>query len=186
MSAISTVEPTLDTETLDTEMVFGPEERGFVYAIARRFVQNDQDAHDIAQEAMLLAFRHRDSFRGQSKYRTWLYRIATTTALSHLRRERRQRVRLVSADHEEALAAAMVSDSPRADDALADREAASRLAAQVRKLDPKYRQVLALRCEDRSEAEIATELGLSVATVKIRAHRARRQLKDQLGDLARG
>jgi RNA polymerase sigma-70 factor (ECF subfamily) len=165
-----------------TDIRFGAEERGFVFAIARRFVHDEQDAHDITQEALLLAFRHRDSFRGQSRYRTWLYRIATTTALSHLRRQRRQRLRLVTADDEVGLAAAMVSDAPRADDALGDQQAAAVLAAQIRQLDPKYRQVLLLRCDDRSEAEIASELGLSVATVKIRAHRARRQLRDRLGD----
>lgn len=163
------------------ELSFGADDRNFVYAVARRFVQNDQDAHDITQDALLLAYRHRASFRGQSRYRTWLYRIATTAALSHLRRERRLRMRLVSADQEEDLAVLMVSDQPRPDDALADREAAAALAIQVQRLDPKYRTVLALRCEDRSEAEIASELGLTVATVKIRAHRARKQLRDQIG-----
>lgn len=65
-------------------------DRAFVFSVARRYVRNDQDAHDIAQDALLSAYRYRDSFRGDSHYRTWLYRIATTTALSFLRSAKRR------------------------------------------------------------------------------------------------
>ena len=65
---------------------FGPAERRFVYAVARRIVRDDADADDVAQDALLLAHRYLGAFRGDAGFRTWLYRIATTTALGHLRR----------------------------------------------------------------------------------------------------
>src|ERR1700749_3039800 len=82
-----------DMNVLDEKsgIVFGPAERDFVYAIARRIVGTPEAADDVAQDAMLLAFTHRDAFRGDARFRTWLYRIAATAALGHLRKLRRSR-----------------------------------------------------------------------------------------------
>ena len=54
-----------------------------------KYVRNEQDAEDVTQDAMLLAHRYRDSFRGESRYSTWLYRVTATAALMFLRRQRR-------------------------------------------------------------------------------------------------
>src|SRR2546430_3599117 len=55
-----------------------------------KYMKDEEDAADVTQDALLLAYRHRASFRGNSRFTTWLYRIAATTALMHLRKRRRQ------------------------------------------------------------------------------------------------
>lgn len=155
-------------------------DRAFVYAIARRIVRTHDEAEDVTQEALLLAFRHRDSFRGDSRYRTWLYRIAVTTALGHLRKARRSREDPTPVDLRYDLADAAAS--PEAD--VAARQAAGLVDQAIAELDPKYRDVIALRADDCTESEIARRLGISVANVKIRIHRARRQLRDELDRVA--
>src|SRR4029077_12051264 len=63
--------------------------RGFVRSIAMKYVRDEADAEDVTQDAMLLAHRYRASFRGDSRYSTWLYRVTATAALMFLRRQRR-------------------------------------------------------------------------------------------------
>jgi len=157
---------------------FGPDDRGFVYAVARRIVRSAEDAEDVAQEAMLLAYRHRDSFRGDAHYRTWLYRIASTAALSHLRRARRSREDLAANDQGFGRELADPARSPEGD--VADREAAEVARRAIAALEPMYRAAFELRAADCPEAEIAEHLGISVANVKIRVHRARKRLREQL------
>jgi RNA polymerase sigma-70 factor (ECF subfamily) len=152
---------------------FGRSEREYVYAIARKIVDTPEAADDVAQEAMLLAYRHRDGFRGDSRYRTWLYRIAATAALGHLRKVRRSREQLALAD--DALPEPIdPASSPEV--LVGDREAAEVAERLLAELDPKYRDVVVLRTE-LTEAETAQRLGLTVANVKVRAHRARAQLR---------
>ena len=68
---------------------FTARERQFVYGVAMRYMKDEEDANDVAQDALLLAYRHLGSFQGNSRFTTWLYRIAATTALMHLRKRRR-------------------------------------------------------------------------------------------------
>ncbi|HWN66866.1 MAG TPA: sigma factor, partial [Haliangium sp.] len=84
----------LDSGNLSPRL--GDQERNYVYAVAMKYVKDEDTAADIAQDALLLAHRHRGSFRGDSRYSTWLYRIAATTALMHLRRKRRRGLELPS------------------------------------------------------------------------------------------
>ncbi|MDX2088883.1 MAG: sigma-70 family RNA polymerase sigma factor [Kofleriaceae bacterium] len=163
------------TSTLDTTI--GPEERGFVYAVARRIVGSPEDAEDVTQEALLLAHRHRDSYRGEARFRTWLYRIASTAALGHLRRRRRSRE--VLAPTTGALAIQVPDQSKSPESALAEAESARLVTMAVAGLDPKYRDVVMCRAS-ASDAETASQLGITVANVKIRAHRARKQLRPVL------
>src|SRR5437868_5012066 len=69
---------------------FTEREREFVFGVAMKYMKDEERAADVTQDALLLAFRHKESFRGDSRFTTWLYRIAATTALMHLRRERSQ------------------------------------------------------------------------------------------------
>ncbi|HET9625387.1 MAG TPA: RNA polymerase sigma factor [Kofleriaceae bacterium] len=165
------------------EVTFGPGDRAFVYAVAHRILGSRADADDAAQEAMLRAFRYRGSFRGGSRYHTWLYRIAATTALGQLRRCRRSPLQLVDAKHERRLIESRADLAPAAADQLADAEDVEALSRALGELAPAYREVLLARVE-ASEGEVATRLGISVANVKIRAHRARQQLRKSLGCLA--
>jgi RNA polymerase sigma-70 factor (ECF subfamily) len=164
----------LAEKTSTQQIGFRSDDRAFVYAVARRIVRDEAAAEDVAQDAMLLAFRYRDSFRGASKYRTWLYRIATTAALSYLRKRRRSREQLSPDDQDLAQELADPSDS--AEDTLLERERAAHAQHLLAQLPPKYRDVLVLRAE-RSVAETAAEMGISVANVKVRTHRAVHQLR---------
>ena len=150
------------------------EARRFVLAVVRRIVRDLEDAADVAQDALMLAHRHRAAFRGDSSYRTWLYRIATTTALGHLRKRKRSREQLASGP--EPIDARAPDPAPSAEHLLASRE----VSAVVHGLDAKYRAVMLLRADDLSEVEIAERLGVTVANVKIRAYRARQQLRETL------
>lgn len=155
----------------------GASERGYIYAVARKYVRNEDEAEDVTQDALLQAHRHRASFRGDSHPRTWLYRIAATTALSHLRKQRRLAGRQEAVDPE-ALAELPVSDSHEDPVVSIERaRTAARVRDHLRAIPEGYRRVLELRSNDVSEADIACELGLTVATVKIRGHRARAKLR---------
>lgn len=167
---------TLDVMNVLTEkpsITFGDEDRRFVYSVARRIVATDEDADDVAQEALLLAHRHLASFRGDSRLRTWLYRIAVTTALGHLRRTKRARLHVADVPLPDP------AKSPEA--VLADAESDALVRDAVQELEPLYRDVIIARAY-ASEAEVAECLGISVANVKIRAHRARHQLRTVLLD----
>jgi RNA polymerase sigma-70 factor, ECF subfamily len=155
-------------------LAFSDDDRKYAYAVARRIVRDDHDAQDVAQDALMLAYRHRDGFRGQSKSRTWFHRIVTTTALSHLRSSLRRRRYL---EQIEAQPNAAISTPEQA---LSRREIEHQVAAHVDQLPAKYREVLALRIDDLTDVEISRRLNITVASVKVRCHRARHQLRAAL------
>jgi RNA polymerase sigma-70 factor, ECF subfamily len=167
----------IDMNDFNLELT-SPQARGFVYAIARRIVRDEEDAADVTQEALLLAHRHRAAFRGECSYRTWLYRIATTAALGHLRRRKRSREQLTGED--EAVGAGAPDPAPSPEDLVGASEVAAMVRRAIDDLDDKYRRVLMMRVDETPETEVAATLGLSIANVKIRTFRARQQLRDAL------
>jgi len=160
-------------------VTFAPDDRGYVYAVARRIVGSPDDAEDVTQDALVLAYRHRNAFRGDSRYRTWLHQIAVTTALGHLRRQARSRVFVLDADHERRALERTVDPAKSVDILIAEAEDRAALQHALAELIPSYRAVLLERV-DATELEVAKRLGISVANVKIRAHRARKQLRQTL------
>ena len=167
---------------------FTQTERDFAFAVAMKYVRNEDEAADVAQEAMLTAYRHRASFRGQSRFTTWLYRVAATTALMHLRKKRRQPVELtmtVGTDDDEprTLDVPATGSSPEA--LAAAHEEVCLAGARLDAMGERYGEVFARRfVGGEVEADIARELGLEVATVKTRAYRARLALRDALAAAA--
>jgi RNA polymerase sigma-70 factor (ECF subfamily) len=166
---------------------FGEREREYVFSVAMKYVKDEEEAADVAQDAMLLAFRHRDSFRGDSRFTTWLYRVAATTALMHLRKKRRMPKELTAVWSDES--------DERTQDALADvpapgsspeDEAIAHQALEVARdrldaMGDKYGDVFLMRFRDGySESEIARKLKLNVGTVKTRAYRARTGVRSEL------
>ncbi|MBX3158091.1 MAG: sigma-70 family RNA polymerase sigma factor [Deltaproteobacteria bacterium] len=143
-----------------------------MYRVACRIV-DPEAAEDVAQDAMLLAYRHRDSYRGDARYHTWLYRIAATAAFGYLRKRRRSPELLPPDDaaHERA-----PDPSGGPDELLSACQQTARALAALERLAPMYRDVVLLRLT-LSEAATAARLGISVANVKVRAHRARRLLR---------
>ena len=159
--------------------LFTARERAFVFNVALRYMKDEERAADVAQDAMLLAYQHRDSFRGDARFSTWLYRIAATTALMHLRRQKRAAARHVS-DEE---AAVPEPDDPHAspEEMSGAQEAVRRCEAHLAEMGDKYGEIFTMRYVDGySETEIARRLRLHVATVKTRAHRARQHVRRRL------
>ena len=175
---------------VNSEIRFTAKERDFVYGVAMRYMKDEEDANDVAQDALLLAYRHLGSFQGNSRFTTWLYRIAATTALMHLRKRRRTPL-MVSVD------APAEGDDPREDirgtnvsageatpeDASASTEALSIAAGELSRMGDKYGRIFSMRfLEGFSEAEIARRLHLNVSTVTTRAYRARAHLRKHLAE----
>lgn len=151
--------------------------RAFVRSVAMKYVRNEQDAEDVTQDAMLLAHRYRESFRGESRYSTWLYRVTATAALMFLRRQRRLAREVPSSASTDEDGTPLLERQAAATDVrreLIDRTELDAVQEAVAKLGAKYPAVFWKRYgEGRTETEIARELGLSVAAVKTRAFRAR-------------
>jgi RNA polymerase sigma-70 factor (ECF subfamily) len=163
-------------------VTFEPADRAFVQAVARRIVGAcAADVDDVTQDALLLAYRHRASFRGDSRYRTWLYRIASSAAIAHLRRRRRARLESLDAAEAGGGIDGLADPAPAADAAVAAAQARAQVTQALAELTPSYREVLTARLE-ASEAEVARQLGITVTNVKVRAHRARRQLRERLAN----
>ena len=151
--------------------------RAYVRSVAMKYIRNEQDAEDVTQDAMLLAHRYRDSFRGESRYTTWLYRVTATAALMFLRKQRRLSREIPasgSVDEEgTALLERQASPTDLRGDVIA-RADIGIVAEAVARLGARYPAVFWKRYgEGRTKTEIARELGLSVAAVKTRAFRAR-------------
>jgi RNA polymerase sigma-70 factor, ECF subfamily len=164
---------------------FEGREREYVYAVAMKYLKDEDEAADVAQDAMLNAYRHRGSFRGDSRFTTWLYRVAATTALMHLRKKRRARVAFPVADltdlEGQDIALEVASGGPSPEDEAAAHEALTIAGKRLSDLGDKYGPIFKMRFADGySESEIAEELDLNVATVKTRAYRARAALREEI------
>jgi RNA polymerase sigma-70 factor (ECF subfamily) len=151
------------------------------FTLARRLVSDDDDARDVVQEAYLRAYRSISRFRGDAQFTTWMYRITTNCASTHLGKRRRHR-------HEELDEEVDVADVRAEHDPVAAADASllrQRLEAAIAELPPRLRAVVVLRdVYDLNHAEIAEELGISESAAKVRLHRARRKLRTQLFPLA--
>jgi RNA polymerase sigma-70 factor (ECF subfamily) len=159
--------------------------RAYVRSVALKYVRDEQDAEDVTQDAMLLAYRHRDSFRGDARYSTWLYRVTATAALMFLRRQRRLAREVPSSAAQDDEGTPLLERQAAPTDLRAEVSARGELALvsdAVARLGAKYPTVFWKRYgEGRTETEIAKELGLSVAAVKTRAFRARQAALAALG-----
>ncbi len=146
------------------------------YHLALRMVSNPEDAYDVAQDAFLAAWRGLPSFRGESGFSTWLYRLVSNAAIDHLRRTKHQRGN-VSLDDEE-LNLDAPDDSPTPQEAAEENDLKQAVAAGLRELSDDHRTVLVMReVQELSYEEIAESLQLDLGTVKSRISRARTHLR---------
>lgn len=150
-----------------------------VYNIALRMTGNSEDASDMTQEAFIKAYNSLQSFRGDSKFSVWLYRIATNVCLDFLRsRSRKPTVSLSVEDNEGEEVQLDVADESQSPELLLDRQMTRESVRRgLDTLSPEYRQILLLReIQGLSYDEISQALGLEVGTVKSRIFRARKKL----------
>jgi len=153
-----------------------------VYTVVLRVVGNEDDADDVAQEAFVRAHRALGRFRGDSKFSSWLYRIAVNRALTHLKKRKRRgaTVDLASGPHIEAAVESVETGKDPASFVL-DEEFRRQVREAVGELPPRYRAVVTLfYLEERSYKEVAEILGVPMGTLKTHLHRARSLLKDLL------
>ncbi len=153
---------------------FGPREWRLAYNVALRVLKMPDQAEDAAQDAMMRAYKARSSFSGAARFESWLYRIALTTALSHLRRPHYRR----AANDGEETVARMASEAQGPDE-LAE---ASQLATCMSGCLDGMRELDRLAFEERflrgtTERELGELLGVSTNAAKQRAFRARRALR---------
>ncbi|HEV8335364.1 MAG TPA: sigma-70 family RNA polymerase sigma factor [Candidatus Polarisedimenticolia bacterium] len=160
---------------------------GKVYRLALGMMKNREDALDAVQDAFLSVFRKIDSFKGESAFSTWLYRIALNSVYMKLRSKSRHD-KAIPLDDEESFDSATghargaIRDwSERADDALLRQELGGIIREAVAALPEEYRAIFTLRdVEELSNQEVAEILGLTVAATKTRLHRARMFLRNRL------
>jgi RNA polymerase sigma-70 factor (ECF subfamily) len=155
-----------------------------VFRIALHITQNREDAEDVVQDAFLKAYGNLEQFQGQSKFYTWLVRIAVNEALMKLRRRRPER--MVSLDQEvqteeDSIPREVADWSPNPEQLYNQAELKDILGKTIQGLPPSFRTVFVLRdVEGLSTEETAQALELSVPAVKSRLLRARLQLRERL------
>ncbi|HTA41714.1 MAG TPA: sigma-70 family RNA polymerase sigma factor [Bryobacteraceae bacterium] len=157
---------------------------GKIFRLAMNITQNREDAEDVLQESFLKAYEHLDQFLGNSKFYTWIVRIAVNQALMKLRKRRSDRA--VSLDEqidtgEDTVVREIAAWDPDPEERYSQEELHEILNSVIDELAPIYRTVFTLRDVDGlSTEETAEALDLSVPAVKSRLLRARLQLRDKL------
>jgi RNA polymerase sigma-70 factor (ECF subfamily) len=155
-----------------------------VFRIAQHITHNREDAEDVVQDAFLKAYENLNQFQGQSKFYTWLVRIAVNEALMKLRRIKPGRT--VSLDEEvktedDSLPREVADWSPNPEQQYNQAELKDILSRTIQGLPVSFRTVFVLRdVEGLSTEETAEALDLSVPAVKSRLLRARLQLRERL------
>ena len=159
-----------------------------IFRLTQNITQNREDAEDAMQEAFLKAYEHLGDFEGNSRFYTWLVRIAVNQALMKLRRRRSNVVSLdEDVDTGEDMIPRDVEDwGPSPVERYEQTELGEILAKVIGELDPPFRVVFQLRdIEQLSTEETAEALGLSVPAVKSRLLRARLKLRQRLNQYFR-
>jgi RNA polymerase sigma-70 factor, ECF subfamily len=158
-----------------------------IYRTALRITHNPSDAEDVLQEVFITLIEKLNSFHEESKFSTWLYRVAANESYIHLKSERKYESDIslddyVSYDGDESLK--VIKDwSNRPDEVLLSKEAMEIIEKAVNELPVPYRIVVHLRdVEGLTNPEVAEVLGLSIRCAATRVHRARLILRNQLSN----
>lgn len=143
-----------------------------VFVLVDRIVSCQEEAEELTQDVFIKAFQQLSSFKAESSFSTWIYRIATNTALSAIRKRKNEVIRLDDSVF------ANLSDT-QVDEALEDdsEEQLQRLQRAMEQLEADERALITLYyMEEKSLAEVAFIVGLTEANVKVKLHRIRKKL----------
>ena len=161
-----------------------------IFHMARRMMRNNEDAEDVVQESFQQAFIHLKNFNGDSRFSTWLSRIAINAALMKLRKKHRLwDVSLdESAQSEESSFRIEAEDQgPTPEQLYAQKEREQILSRAMSELAPGMRKAIELReLGERSTEETAQIMGISVAAVKARVFHGRKKLRERLNRIVAG
>ncbi len=154
-----------------------------IFRLGMNITQNREDAEDAMQEAFLKSYQNLDRFQGDSRFYTWLVRIAVNEALMKLRKRRPNQVSLDEpvGPEEDSVFREIKDWGPSPEQRFAQTELNEILTQVIGELDPIFRVVFTLRDQEEiSTAETASILGISEAAVKSRLLRARLKLRQKL------
>jgi RNA polymerase sigma-70 factor (ECF subfamily) len=150
-----------------------------LYNAVFRFLDSAEDARDVVQEAFLSAYQSLAGFKGDSRFFTWLYRIAMNQAVD-LRRKRKVGLRIDGRFDEDSQPVDQ-SAQARPQEGMERSEQADQVHRALKQLSPEHRIVLILKdMEDMKYEEMAEALGVPIGTIRSRLHRARSELKEVL------
>ena len=163
-----------------------------VYNIVYRMLGNREEAEDVAQDVFVTVYQNIGSFRGDSKFSTWLYRVAVNhckNRLKYLGRRGRHRGRPLDeiAEHEIARGGGATeprfhASIPRPDEMASGHQLERLIQQEIARLDEEHRVLVVLRdIQGMSYQEMVEVTGLNLGTIKSRLHRARLALKEALG-----
>lgn len=159
---------------------------GKVYRLSMRMLRNQEDAEDALQETFLQVYRGLNGFEGRSTFSTWLFRLATNVCLMKIRHRETEPANLLPLEeylprHEEGEHPQIRDWPDKPEEMLLNKESREKMLEALGKLPGEYRAVFILRdIEGFSNAEAGEALGISVAAVKSRLHRARLTLRGML------
>jgi len=149
-----------------------------VFALCLRMVRNQTDAEDLTQEAFLQLFRKIHTFRGESVFSTWLYRVSANVVLMRLRKKGLMEIPLDNADEEDD---SIRKEFGAPDPVLSGAIDRMNLDRAIGELPPGYRKAFMLHdVEGYEHHEIAQILGCSIGNSKSQLHKARMQLRNLL------
>jgi RNA polymerase sigma-70 factor (ECF subfamily) len=158
-------------------------------SLIRRMVKNHEMAEDLAQDVLIKAFRHLSRYDPQRKFSSWLFKIAHNATIDHLRRKQLPLVPLESSSSDGTESwEVLPAPANQEPDQVAERAEVMRgLSTALGRLNPPYREILLLRFQQGlAYHEIVEITGQKMGTVKIKLHRARKQLLVELGSLNLG
>lgn len=175
------IEKVLGGQTETFHELIRPYERS-VYLMALSLLHNEAEAEDAAQEAFIKAYRHLGKFRSDSRFSTWLIAIALNEARARLRRKQPQLTDSIDDTSENSPVPAQLTDWREIpSETLERKEVRSLVRSALDALPLAYREVFVLReLEERNVQETADALDITIASVKMRLHRARLMLQKQL------
>jgi RNA polymerase sigma-70 factor (ECF subfamily) len=154
-----------------------------IFRLTMNITRNREDAEDAMQDAFLKSYSHLKTFQGDSRFYTWLVRIAANEALMRLRKRRPNQFSLdepIEGD-EDLMPRELQDWGPSPEQRFAQTEMRQILSGVIDELEPDYRTVFVLRdIEELSTEETAATLGISVPAVKSRLLRARLKLREKL------
>jgi RNA polymerase sigma-70 factor, ECF subfamily len=155
-----------------------------IFRLTMNITRNREDAEDAMQDAFLKSYSHLKTFQGDSRFYTWLVRIAANEALMRLRKRRPNQFSLdepIEGD-DDLIPRELQDWGPGPEQRFAQTEMREILSSVIDELEPDYRVVFVLRdIEELSTEETAASLGISVPAVKSRLLRARLKLREKLG-----
>ena len=154
------------------------------YNIALRFMGNEEDAKDMAQDALIKVYRYIDSFKEQSSFSTWMYRIVVNTCLDEIRK--RKKIISISIDGNDKeeqykLDSLLPANNETPETIFLNNQRKEEIQKAIYSLNDDYRNVIILRdMNGFSYEEISILLNCAEGTVKSRINRGRNQLKEKL------